>query len=279
MKAFFLCLFLWHGCFCPTIWASRLQYLRQVVKQSEAPLRWQHRMVRLKRLLASHPDLSFLQKEVDELIQQLNKRLGHLPELMGNVGQVDFVQVEENECIQVADIENENWLWPIQGWISAGTWAYPNGQLHLGLDIASPMYTPVLAPANGTILFVNQLDHDDGGYIGNWEGKPRGGGNTILMICQVKQVWYACLFCHLSSRIQVTSGQQVSQGSCIGYTGNTGNSSGPHTHIELFRLKSKQKAIAGFQATGDASFGNGYLKPATCSALACRLRPEEVWGS
>jgi len=39
-------------------------------------------------------------------------------------------------------------------------------------------------------------------------------------------------YCHLSSR-KVASGARVSTGQLIGYTGNTGNSTGPHLHLEV----------------------------------------------
>ncbi|MGN9813088.1 peptidoglycan-binding protein [Micromonospora sp. BQ11] len=39
-------------------------------------------------------------------------------------------------------------------------------------------------------------------------------------------------YCHLSSR-SVAAGSRVSAGQVIGYTGNTGNSTGPHLHLEI----------------------------------------------
>lgn len=164
---------------------------------------------------------------------------------------------------------------PIAGEISAGTWAYPDGGLHLGMDIASNMYSPLHAPANGVILYAANPVGDGGGYLGNWVGWPYGGGNTIAMICQSGGQLYGVTFCHLSSRIMVRAGQQVQQGDLLAYTGNTGNSTGPHTHIELFSIHTSfQEAVSYFQQGADFSFGTGWSTPAACSAIACQLRPE-----
>ncbi len=161
------------------------------------------------------------------------------------------------------------------GYMSAGTWAYPSGALHLGMDLALPMYTPLYAPADGVILYAATPVGDAGGYLGNWSGWPYGGGNTICMLCMSNGQLYGVSFCHLSSRIAVRASQMVHQGDILAYSGNTGNSTGPHTHIELFPIQgSFQDAVSYFQQTADFAFGTGWSTPATCSWLACRVRPE-----
>lgn len=161
------------------------------------------------------------------------------------------------------------------GYMSAGTWAYPSGALHLGMDLALPMYTPLHAPADGVILYAATPVGDAGGYLGNWSGWPYGGGNTICMLCLSNGHLYGVSFCHLSSRVVVRASQMVRQGDILAYSGNTGNSTGPHTHIELFDIRvSFQEAVAYFQKSADFSFGTGWTTPATCSAIGCRRRPE-----
>lgn len=178
------------------------------------------------------------------------------------------------------DTFSDSWQFPIDGGtISAGTWQYPDGGLHLGLDVASSMYSPVLAMANGLILYAHAPNESDDGYLGNWQGWPSGGGNTICMIVAVCDQLYGVSLCHLSNELMVTAGQQVHQGDVLAFSGNSGNSTGPHTHIEIIQLTvSLEEAVAYFKEGADFSFGNGYDAPGTCSAYGCRVRPEEVLG-
>lgn len=161
--------------------------------------------------------------------------------------------------------------------ISAGTWQYPQGGLHLGMDLASNLYSEVSAPANGIILYADTPCDSVGGYLGNWEGWPYGGGNTICMIVSVQEQLYAISLAHLSNEFYVQAGQQVHQGDVLALSGNSGNSSGPHTHVEVFEIHvSLEEAVTYFMDQADFAFGCGWDAPATSSAIATRLRPETV---
>ncbi len=176
------------------------------------------------------------------------------------------------------DTKSDFWLFPIEnGTISASTWYYPNGGLHLGLDVASEMYSNVYACGNGLILYADASVDSNNGYLGNWCGWPNGGGNTICMVIAMNDGLYGVSYNHLSNQIFVSSGQQVKQSDCIALSGNSGNSSGPHTHIEIFRIKTDLDSIVDYFKEGaDFSFGCGWNKEATCSQYACRIEPSEV---
>ena len=173
---------------------------------------------------------------------------------------------------------------PVQGGSkSAGTWAYPGGGMHLGLDWAAPIGTTVVAPASGVILYAAAPVGSNSGYLGNWSGYPYGGGNTIEMLCNVNDTLYAVSFCHLSQTIYVSAGQSVSQGQAISLSGNSGNSSGPHTHIEVYNLGSMSvsDAVARFSAGADFAWGTGWSGTGTSceagKAAPCRERPEKFF--
>lgn len=184
----------------------------------------------------------------------------------------DYSDIELN-------LSSSDFILPVDGVVSAGTWAYPSGGMHLGLDLAASLYTPVKAPAAGIIVYASAPVDSNCGYLGNYCGWPYGGGNTIAMLCPIGDTVYAVTFAHLSNRFYVAAGQHVKQNDIIALSGNSGNSTGPHTHIEVFRLSvSLEQAISYFQSSGgDFAFGCGWSAGGTCSSIGCRIRPESVF--
>ena len=104
-------------------------------------------------------------------------------------------------------------IWPVNGTFTS-PFGYRWGRLHAGIDIAVPEGTPIRAADGGTVAIAGWT----GGY-GNYTCVNHGGG---VSTCYGHQ-----------SRIAVSVGQSVSQGQVIGYSGNTGNSTGPHLHFEV----------------------------------------------
>ncbi|MDR3363005.1 MAG: M23 family metallopeptidase [Desulfovibrio sp.] len=111
-------------------------------------------------------------------------------------------------------------IWPAVGFISStfGRRSSPiSGQLgefHKGLDISNRVGTPVVAPAQGTVILVAP----DGAY-GNSVEIDHGGGIITK-------------YAHLQ-RWAVKSGQWVKRGEIIGYIGMSGRTTGPHLHYEV----------------------------------------------
>ena len=104
--------------------------------------------------------------------------------------------------------------WPAQGRISGvyGSQRILNGkprQPHYGIDIASPLGTPVYAPATGRITLVKDL------YF---------SGLTIVM---AHGLGVNSSFLHLD-KTMVKPGAFVKRGTVIGTIGATGRATGPH---------------------------------------------------
>ncbi len=93
------------------------------------------------------------------------------------------------------------------------------GKGHNGIDLAAPIGTPVLAPADGTVAGVGDTDPTcRGASYGKWIMLNHTG------------LGLSTLYGHLSLQ-KVAAGQAITQGQVIGYTGQTGYATGPHLHF------------------------------------------------
>ncbi|MEZ4852350.1 MAG: M23 family metallopeptidase [Bacteroidia bacterium] len=92
-------------------------------------------------------------------------------------------------------------------------------KFHKGIDIVAPTGTPIYASADGT---VEKADSENVG--------KNYGNNIIIKHDETYKTRYA----HLSE-MKVKAGAKVKKGDIIGYSGNTGLSTGPHLHFEVIK--------------------------------------------
>ncbi|MDD2591337.1 MAG: peptidoglycan DD-metalloendopeptidase family protein [Erysipelotrichaceae bacterium] len=187
-------------------------------------------------------------------------------------------------------LPSPGWTKPVSGGrVTASTWYYPasfGGGVHLGVDIAQSIGTTVKAVANGVVLYRANACSTYG-YLGNTCGYPgsTGGGNQIYLLVSVGSKTYAIKYLHLEKDSPIATGTIVSAGDEIGRLGTSGNSSGPHVHIEIFYLGEKSISHYADNWNGDMSFGAGWGSAAlskTCEntgdVAPCRLPPKTILG-
>lgn len=150
-------------------------------------------------------------------------------------------------------------------------------QLHRGVDIAVPTGTTVYAAMDGT---VTTAAYDD--YYGNYVVIEDSKG-------------YCTKYAHMDT-LSVSTGQDITHGTVIGTTGNTGSSTGSHLHIEclyngeyynpLFYFEAGEKTLYG-ETPGSGSGGGGAIPPDSYNDETVQALMEEaakylgypyVWG-
>ena len=128
---------------------------------------------------------------------------------------------------------NGAWVIPVQGELTqefgpTPFWFEPArtyrgvyyANFHEGIDIATAMYSPVVAAAPGRVVWVGHLPD----------------GAMVVLIAHTGGL--VSLYAHLDDRIappRVKAGDEVQQGQIIGAIGMTGMTTGPHVHFVVWR--------------------------------------------
>lgn len=109
-----------------------------------------------------------------------------------------------------------NFIRPVSGTITSRFGAKSRIRVsnHTGLDIGAPTGTKIKAAASGTVTF--------SGYKGSY------GYMIVISHGNGIETYYG----HCS-KLYVSAGTYVNQGDIIAAVGNTGNSTGPHLHLEV----------------------------------------------
>lgn len=106
-----------------------------------------------------------------------------------------------------------------------GSWSHTDPANFHAVDFAAEEGTPVLAARDGTVMLVEDGYSDAGGD----RDVDAGRANFVRIVHDDGSM---ALYAHLQAGgVSVEPGQRVQAGSVIGYSGNTGFSSGPHLHF------------------------------------------------
>lgn len=89
-------------------------------------------------------------------------------------------------------------------------------EFHTGIDLRAAIGTPIYAPANAVVEYV--------GFNSNGYG---------YMVILIHNFGFKTVYAHMTQKAVIKVGDFIPKGQLIGYTGNTGNSTGPHLHYEV----------------------------------------------
>ena len=106
-------------------------------------------------------------------------------------------------------------VWPVAGNVISNFGAIGNGERNDGINIATPMDTPIHAAAGGTVT-----------YSGN---ELKNYGNLVLI---KHEDGYVTAYAH-ADKLLVSRGDTVTKGQVIGYSGSSGDVTSPQLHFEI----------------------------------------------
>lgn len=97
-------------------------------------------------------------------------------------------------------------------------WNFPG---HEGIDIRAPYDSPYFAVLDGYVVRAGNKRSD---------GRESAYGYHVILD---HGDGFTTLYAHAREDLPVSEGDYVRAGDVVGYSGNTGNSSGPHLHLTV----------------------------------------------
>jgi murein DD-endopeptidase MepM/ murein hydrolase activator NlpD len=110
--------------------------------------------------------------------------------------------------------QTHGWRLPVKGYVLTSGFGPRWGGFHAGEDFAVPIGTNLTSMSTGTVDFA---------------GQESGFGNIVKIRYWDGTISY---YGHMSV-ISVSVGESVGTGEVVGLSGNTGDSTGPHMHLEI----------------------------------------------
>ena len=150
--------------------------------------------------------------------RRMTEMLGQLTEAAGTESQSldELIQHLEHQTARLSSTPS---IAPARGWITS-TFGYRrspftgNREFHKGLDIAGRPRTPIVASADGDVVFA---------------GERKALGRSVVIR---HGYGIETMYGHMEE-VDVKVGDKVKRGQKLGLMGNTGRSTGPHLHYQV----------------------------------------------
>jgi len=164
------------------------------------------------------PLTSLFQKGNEKLIEDMRGELNVLKDRVRSQEE-SFHQIETYINAKRSMLNHTHAIWPVRGWLTCGFGSRISPftglkEFHQGLDIAAPMGTPIISPADGVVAHIG-LEKSYGKMV----TIDHGFGLTTR-------------YGHVS-KATVKVGERGKRGQPIAHVGNTGKTTGPHVHSEV----------------------------------------------
>lgn len=159
-----------------------------------------------------------LTEKHNSLLRQMHAQVEDLHEASA-VGKEAFEELHKYLQSQKSLLASTPAIWPTTGWMSSA-FGYRKSpftglkEFHRGIDIATRMGTPIIAPADGTVT----------------SARTNGGLGKCIVIKHGHGM--VTRYGHLKKYL-VKPGTRVKRGDKIALVGNTGRSTAPHLHYEV----------------------------------------------
>jgi murein DD-endopeptidase MepM/ murein hydrolase activator NlpD len=194
------------------VWQARQQQLWQSVDVARgAELAEQQRVLEASQAEEAADVAAVSEGDKDAMVRQNSRE----DQLIRSV----IAGCDQAVAMQLTPVEELTW--PLAGLIKItspyGDRIHPiigEEAFHRGVDLRTRYGSPILAPADGVVLFT---------------GRKTTYGNLMVVL---HGSGIATVYGHLW-KFEVQPWQRVSKGQVLGYTGNTGFSTGPHLHFEV----------------------------------------------
>jgi murein DD-endopeptidase MepM/ murein hydrolase activator NlpD len=126
---------------------------------------------------------------------------------------IDDVAAEQGEKLKIA-YKKLDFIWPVEGKIN-DVFEEAESRRHQGIDISSPIGTPIKASNAGMVIYSNNT--------------IKGYGNLIILRHSEE---FVSVYAHNQVNL-VEERTWVEKGQIIGKVGQTGRATGPHLHFEI----------------------------------------------